>query len=156
VMMGFMANKYIGIPLGSKPSLTGLFRTSWKANANVREYDSTDKVMVSGNRTGKDTSNELLARHFRIEYIPLIEAAISGNATLLFGDDGGIDRLVKNYLLDRGYSLNLNSAGIYQATAPAAVEVVPTTDRGRAIVPATTVAQTKIDSKNVNLAAATL
>ena len=95
-----------------------MYRDNWGANANSTTYKSTDVVMVTGNKTGKDTSNELLARHFRIEYLPLINAAITGKAKILVGADTGIDKMVKEHLEHLGYELHLNSAGIYEAVNP--------------------------------------
>jgi hypothetical protein len=115
IIMGFAANKYIGIPLEAR-SRTSMYRDNWGTNANATAYKSTDVVMVSGNRTGKDTSNELLARHFRTQYLPLINAAIAGKAKILVGADAGIDTMVREHLNDVGYELHLNSAGIYEAT----------------------------------------
>jgi hypothetical protein len=115
IIMGFAANKYIGIPLEAK-SRTTMYRDNWGINANLTEYKSTDVVMVSGNRTGKDTSSELLARHFRTQYLPLINAAIAGKAKILLGADIGIDTMVREHLSNFGYDLHLNSAGIYEAT----------------------------------------
>jgi hypothetical protein len=115
IVMGYSANKYIGIPLEAK-SRTTLYRDNWAANANAISYKSTDVVMITGNRTGKETSNELLARHFRTEYIPLINAVVEAKATILVGADTGIDRMVKDYLVEAGYNLHLNSAGIYEAS----------------------------------------
>jgi hypothetical protein len=115
IIMGYQANKYIGIPLAAK-SRTTMYRNNWGANANSTSYKSTDVVMVTGNRTGKETSNELLARHFRTEYIPLINAVVQAQATILVGADTGIDRMVKDYLIEAGYNLHLNSAGIYEAS----------------------------------------
>ena len=112
--MGYQATKYIGIPLAAK-SRTTMYRDNWGANANSTTYKSTDVVMVTGNRTGKDTSNELLERHFRIEYLPLINAAITGKAKILIGADTGIDKMVREHLEHLGYELHLNSAGIYEA-----------------------------------------
>ena len=123
IVMGYSANKYIGIPLEAK-SRTTLYRDNWAANANAISYKSTDVVMITGNRTGKETSNELLARHFRTEYIPLINAVVEAKATILVGADTGIDRMVKDYLVEAGYNLHLNSAGIYEASNQApAVEI---------------------------------
>lgn len=113
--MGYQASKYIGIPLAAK-SRTTMYRDNWGANANATSYKSSDVVMVTGNRTGKDTSNELLARHFRTEYIPLLNAAVQAQATILVGADTGIDRMVTDYLVEAGYNLYLNSAGIYEAS----------------------------------------
>jgi hypothetical protein len=121
IIMGFAANKYIGIPLEAK-SRTTMYRDNWGTNANVTTYNSTDVVMVSGNRTGKDTSNELLARHFRTQYLPLINAAIAGKAKILVGADAGIDTMVRAHLSDFGYDLHLNSAGIYEATIQAQLQ----------------------------------
>lgn len=123
IIMGFAANKYIGIPLEAK-SRTTMYRDNWGTNANAIAYKSTDVVMVTGNRTGKETSNELLARHFRTEYLPLLNAAVQAQATILVGADTGIDRMVKDYLVEAGYNLHLNSAGIYEASNQApAVEI---------------------------------
>jgi hypothetical protein len=118
IIMGYQATKYIGIPLEAK-SRTTMYRDNWGANANSTTYRSTDVVMVTGNRTGKDTSNELLARHFRTEYLPLLDAAVQAQATILAGTDTGIDRMVKDYLVEAGYNLHLNSAGIYEASTHA-------------------------------------
>jgi hypothetical protein len=118
IIMGYQATKYIGIPLEAK-SRTTMYRDNWGANANSTTYKSTDVVMVTGNRTGKDTSNELLARHFRTEYQPLLNAAVQAQATILVGADTGIDRMVKDYLVEAGYNLHLNSAGIYEASTQA-------------------------------------
>ena len=115
IVMGYTANKYIGIPLETK-SRTTMYRDAWGVNANSTTYNSTDIVMVSGNRTGKDTSNSLLARHFRTQYVPLLAAAIAGKAKILVGNDTGIDRMVREYLTQAGYDLHLNSAGILEAT----------------------------------------
>jgi hypothetical protein len=115
IIMGYQASKYIGIPLEAK-SRTTMYRDNWGANANATSYKSTDVVMVTGNRTGKETSNELLARHFRTEYIPLINAVVDAQATILVGADTGIDRMVKDYLIEAGYNLHLNCAGIYEAS----------------------------------------
>jgi hypothetical protein len=115
IMMGFQANKYIGIPLTEVKSMTKLFRDSWGVNANKIGYNSADKVMVTGNRSNASTSNELLAQHFRTQYLPLIDAAVKAKATLLFGSDGGIDTLLKNHLIEIGYDLHLNSAGVFEA-----------------------------------------
>jgi hypothetical protein len=91
------------------------------ANANVTRYAPDDVVMVTGNRTGKDTSNELLAQHFRIQYLPLINAAVQSKSTIVFGSDGGIDTMLKDYLTRIGSDVQLNSAGIYEADTRAAV-----------------------------------
>jgi hypothetical protein len=115
IIMGYQANKYIGIPLEAK-SRTTMYRDNWGANANATTYKSTDVVMVTGNRTGKETSNELLAQHFRTEYIQLINAVVKAQATILIGADTGIDRMVKDYLVEAGYNLHLNAAGIYEAS----------------------------------------
>jgi hypothetical protein len=115
IIMGYQANKYIGIPLETK-SRTTMYRDNWGADANATTYKSTDVVMVTGNRTGKETSNELLARHFRTEYIQLINAVVKAQATILVGADTGIDRMVKDYLVEAGYNLHLNAAGIYEAS----------------------------------------
>jgi hypothetical protein len=114
IVMGFAANKYIGIPLEAK-SRTTMYRDNWAANANTTTYKSTDVVMVTGNRTGKDTSNELLAQHFRTQYLPLLNLAIAAKAKILVGNDTGIDLMVRNRLSELGYNLHLNSAGIYEA-----------------------------------------
>ncbi len=118
IIMGYQASKYIGIPLAAK-SRTTMYRDNWGANANSITYKSTDVVMVTGNRTGKDTSNELLARHFRTKYLPLLNTAVQAQATILVGADTGIDRMVKDYLVEAGYNLHLNSAGIYEASTQA-------------------------------------
>jgi hypothetical protein len=117
IVMGYAANKYIGIPLEAK-SRTSMYRDNWGVKANCTAYSSTDVVMISGNRTGKETSNELLARHFRTQYLPLLAAAITGKAKILVGNDAGIDLMVREYLSSAGYNLHLNSAGILAATAP--------------------------------------
>jgi hypothetical protein len=114
IVMGFAANKYIGIPLEAK-SRTTMYRDNWAANANTTTYKSTDVVMVTGNRTGKDTSNELLAQHFRTQYLPLLDLAIAAKAKILVGNDTGIDLMVRDRLSELGYNLHLNSAGIYEA-----------------------------------------
>jgi hypothetical protein len=116
IVMGFQANKYIGIPLNEKKNMTQLFRDSWGENANKIGYNSADKVMVTGNRSNPDTSNELLAQHFRTQYLPLIDAVVKAKATLLFGSDGGIDTMLKTHLTEIGYDLSLNSAGVFEAT----------------------------------------
>jgi hypothetical protein len=118
IIMGYQATKYIGIPLEAK-SRTTMYRDNWGANANSTTYKSTDVVMVTGNRTGKDTSNELLARHFRTEYVRLLNAAVQAQATILVGADTGIDRMVKDYLVEARYNIHLNSAGIYEASTQA-------------------------------------
>jgi hypothetical protein len=115
IVMGFAANKYIGIPLDPK-SRTAMYRDNWGVNANTTTYTSTDVVMVSGNRTGKDTNNELLARHFRMQYLPLINAAFAGRVKILVGGDTGIDLMVREHLGYLGYELQQNAAGIYEAT----------------------------------------
>jgi hypothetical protein len=115
IVMGYAANKYIGISLETK-SRTSMYRDNWGVRANCTAYSSTDVVMVSGNRTGKDTSDELLARHFRTQYLPLINAAMTGKARILVGADAGIDRMVREHLEHFGYNLQLNSAGIFEAT----------------------------------------
>jgi hypothetical protein len=115
IIMGYQANKYIGIPLTAK-SHTTMYRDNWGAHANATSYKSTDVVMVTGNRTGKETSNELLARHFGTEYLPLLNTAVKAQAKILVGADTGIDRMVKDYLVEAGYNLDLNSAGIYEAS----------------------------------------
>jgi hypothetical protein len=119
IVMGFAANKYIGIPLDTK-SRTAMYRDNWGVNANSTIYTSTDVVMVSGNRTSRDTSNELLARHFRTQYLPLINAAVEGRAKILVGGDTGIDSMVREHLGYLGYELQQNAAGIYEATLTAA------------------------------------
>jgi hypothetical protein len=118
IIMGYQASKYIGIPLEAK-SRTTMYRDNWGANANSTTYKSTDVVMVTGNRTGKDTSNELLARHFRTKYLPLLNTVVQAQATILVGADTGIDRMVKDYLVEVGYNFHLNSAGIYEASTQA-------------------------------------
>ncbi len=115
IMMGFAANKYIGIPLEAR-SRTSMYRDNWGTNANVTAYKSTDVVMVSGNRTGRDTSNELLAQHFRTQYAPQIDIATKAKAKFLVGADTGIDKMTRDYLVEAGYDLYLNSAGIYEAS----------------------------------------
>jgi hypothetical protein len=120
IMMGFRATKYIGIPLASI-SITTKYRDAWGENANVTKYKSEDVVMVTGNRSGKDTSNELLAQHFRTQYLPLINAAVQGKSTIVFGSDGGIDMMLKNYLNRIGSDVQLNSAGFFEADTRAAV-----------------------------------
>ena len=122
IIMGFSASKYIGVPLEAN-SRTSMYRDNWGANANSTTYESTDVVMISGNRTGKDTSNELLARHYRTQYLPLINAAVAGKAKILVGADAGIDRMVREHLIDLGYELQQNAAGIYEASIQWQVEV---------------------------------
>ncbi len=114
IIMGYQANKYIGIPLETK-SRTTMYRDNWGINANSTTYKSSDVVMVTGNRTGKDTSDELLSRHFRTQYLPLINAAMTSKARILVGADTGIDKMVREHLEHFGYDLQLNSAGIYEA-----------------------------------------
>jgi hypothetical protein len=120
IMMGFRATKYIGIPLTSI-SITTKYRDAWGENANVTKYKSDDVVMITGNRTGKDTSNELLAQHFRTQYLPLINAAVQAKSTIVFGSDGGIDMMLKDYLNRIGSDVQLNSAGFFEADTRAAV-----------------------------------
>ncbi len=115
IVMGFKANKYIGIPLTTKKNITQLFQDSWGENANKIGYNSEDIVMVTGNRSNLHTSSELLAQHFRTQYLPLIDAAVKAKATLLFGSDGGIDTMLRKHLTEIGYELTLNSAGVFEA-----------------------------------------
>ena len=133
IAMGYMANKYIGVPLEPK-SRTAMYRDNWGTKANNTAYTATDVVMVSGNRTGKDTSNELLARHFRTQYLPSIDAAVAGKAKILVGGDTGIDFMVREHLSNVGYDLQQNAAGIYEASArlqqiEAPVTLLPVSER---------------------------
>lgn len=122
IVMGYAANKYIGIPLETK-SRTAMYRDAWSVNANSSSYKSTDVVMVSGNRTGKDTSDELLARHFRTQYVPLLNAVLEAKAKILVGNDSGIDRMTRDHLTHLGYDLQFNSAGICEAAFPTEIKL---------------------------------
>ena len=49
----------------------------------------------------------------------MLNTAVQAQATILVGADTGIDRMVKDYLVEAGYNLHLNSAGIYEASTQA-------------------------------------
>lgn len=116
--MGYQSTKYIGIPLEEK-SRTTLYRDSWGVNANSNTYKSSDVVMVTGNRASTALGQALLARHFRRQYVPLLDAAVQAKATILFGADAGIDPMVKQHLSQLGYDFHLNSVGFYEARSQA-------------------------------------
>jgi hypothetical protein len=114
ILMGTQANKYIGIPTEPK-SYTAKYQANWGANANCTTYTPGDVVMVTGNRANTALGQELLKTHFQVNYLPLLQAAVSGGAKILCGNDGGIDGMVRDYLSDLGYDLHLHSAGFWEA-----------------------------------------
>jgi hypothetical protein len=46
---------------------------------------------------------------------------VQSKSTIVFGSDGGIDTMLKDYLTRIGSDVQLNSAGIYEADTTAAV-----------------------------------
>ncbi|PSB58399.1 hypothetical protein, partial [Chamaesiphon polymorphus] len=116
VAMGFAANKYIGKSLLSQPSRVELYTEAYGENANTSKYESTDTVLVTGNRfDGKTVIRQNLEPFFHQEYLPLLKAARKSGATIVFGDGNAVDALTRKYLSAAGYTVLEHPCGYNEA-----------------------------------------
>ncbi len=116
ISMGFAANKYIGKSLLNSPSRTDLYQDGYAENANTDRYQTSDVVMVSGNRfDGKSVIRSTLEPFFDQNYLPLLKAARQAKATIVFGDGNSVDALAKNYLEQSGYTVLEHPHGYNEA-----------------------------------------
>lgn len=107
-------------------SSTRLYEQAWGELANTGKYKSEDAIMVSGSgpwrREGDDRSKlqieQDLHQVFASHYQPLLDQAIAAGSQILVGNAKGTDQLVVAYLQDKGYALNWQPQGYYQAATP--------------------------------------
>ncbi|WP_407073018.1 hypothetical protein [Pseudanabaena galeata] len=107
-------------------SSTRLYEQAWGELANTGKYKSEDAIMVSGSgpwrREGDDRSKlqieQDLHQVFASHYQPLLDQAIAAGSQILVGNAKGTDQLVVSYLQEKGYALNWQPQGYYQAETP--------------------------------------
>jgi hypothetical protein len=106
-------------------SSTRLYEKAWGEQANTGKYKADDVIMVSGSgpwlREGDDRTKPQIEKDlnqvFKTHYQPLLDQAIAAGSQILLGNAKGTDQLVMVYLQEKGYALNWQPQGYYQATS---------------------------------------
>jgi hypothetical protein len=123
--MAEIATQFIG--KASTPinvySSTRLYEQAWGELANTGKYKSDDAVMVSGSGPWRREGDERpkpqiekdLKQLFEGHYKPLLDQAIAAGSQILVGNAKGTDQLVVGYLQEKGYALDWQPQGYYQA-----------------------------------------
>ncbi len=124
--MAEIATQFIG--KASTPenvySSTRLYEQAWGDLANTGKYKSDDAIMVSGSGPWRREGDERIKPQieqdinqlFDTHYKPLLDQAISVGSQILVGNAKGTDRLVVGYLQEKGYALDWQPQGYYQAS----------------------------------------
>ena len=107
-------------------SSTRLYEQAWRELANTGKYKSEDAIMVSGSgpwrREGDERTKPQIEQDlhqvFTSHYQPLLDQAIAAGSQILVGNAKGTDQLVMAYLQEKGYVLNWQPQGYYQAATP--------------------------------------
>lgn len=116
--MAAIATQFIGMPVDrEKFSSTADYLKCWQRYglANTGNYSDRDVVMVSGNGPWR-ASSEQIQTVFETHYKPLLEKAIAVQAQFVIGNAPGCDRLVQDYLQQRGYQFNQSDRGYLQGS----------------------------------------
>ncbi|MGK7879407.1 MAG: hypothetical protein AB4060_04815, partial [Crocosphaera sp.] len=108
--MASIATQFIGVPAQNDPnkaSSTRDYQIAWNQYnlANTGDYTPDDTIMVSGSGPWRGVTHEQIKATFETHYKPLLEKAIDVQASFVVGNAKGTDKLVINYLKERGYEL---------------------------------------------------
>lgn len=117
--MAEVATKFIGksaAPANTFSS-TRNYEQAWGDLANSGHYLATDIVMVSGSGSWRGVTESQIAQTFQEHYVPEMNKAIAAGSNFVVGNADGTDRLVQNYLQERGYQLEVLN-GFMEATSP--------------------------------------
>ncbi|MFN5967257.1 MAG: hypothetical protein ACK46E_19440, partial [Pseudanabaena sp.] len=104
-------------------SSTRLYEQAWEELANTGKYQTEDVIMVSGSgpwrREGDERTKTQIEQDlhqvFTSHYQPLLDQAIAAGSQILVGNAKGTDQLVVAYMQEKGYTLNWQPQGYYQA-----------------------------------------
>ncbi|MDX2256939.1 MAG: hypothetical protein NW214_15610, partial [Pseudanabaenaceae cyanobacterium bins.39] len=123
--MAAIATQFIGKAATPETvySSTRLYEQAWGEQANTGKYQPEDVIMVSGSgpwrREGDERTKTQIEQDlhqvFTSHYQPLLDQAIAAGSQILVGNAKGTDQLVMAYLQEKGYVLNWQSQGYYQA-----------------------------------------
>jgi len=125
--MAEIATQFIGKAANPETvySSTRLYEQAWGEQANTGKYKADDVIMVSGSgpwrREGDDRTKPQIEKDlnqvFKTHYQPLLDQAIAAGSQILLGNAKGTDQLVMVYLQEKGYALNWQPQGYYQASS---------------------------------------
>lgn len=121
--MADRATQFIGISSAPDgvPSSTRNYQQAWGNRANTGKYSEADVIMVSGSGPWRGVSEEQIKANFEKHYVPLLDAAIAAGSQILVGNAKGGDRLVQQYLKERGYQDDWDERGYWQMS-PGVIE----------------------------------
>ncbi|MEN9568455.1 MAG: hypothetical protein RLZZ69_3651, partial [Cyanobacteriota bacterium] len=118
IAMGAVATQFIGTPVRyDGKSSTEKYQQAWGDKANTGKYSPQDIVMVSGNGNWRGVQLTEIEAVFNGVYAPLLDKAIAAKAQIVVGSAQGTDRLVQEYLKNKGYQLSDSGEGYMKATA---------------------------------------
>ncbi|WP_049858581.1 hypothetical protein [Gloeothece citriformis] len=108
--MAQVATQFIGKSAQSKEmilSSTAKYQQCWDAFrlANTGNYTSSDVIMISGSGPWRGVTDEQIQTIFEQHYKPLLGKAIAANSQFVVGNAAGTDKLVQDYLTEKGYEL---------------------------------------------------
>ncbi|MDY7014243.1 MAG: hypothetical protein SVX43_11715, partial [Cyanobacteriota bacterium] len=108
--MAEIATQFIGRSAAPPhvPSSTRNYEQAWGSRANTGNYNSNDVVMVSGSGPWRGVTDAQIRATFESHYVPLLERAIAARAAMVVGNAKGTDRLVQQYLQERGYKIGIH------------------------------------------------
>ncbi|MCH2248086.1 MAG: hypothetical protein MK111_26260, partial [Crocosphaera sp.] len=109
--MASLATQFIGVPAQNDPnkaSSTRDYQIAWNQYnlANTGNYTADDTIMVSGSGPWRGVTDQQIQETFETHYKPLLEKAVNAQASFVVGNAKGTDKLVINYLKERGYKFN--------------------------------------------------
>jgi hypothetical protein len=111
-------------------SSTRLYEQAWGELANAGKYKVDDVIMVSGSgpwrREGDERTKSQIEQDlhqvFDSHYKPLLDQAIAVGSQILVGNAKGTDQLVMGYLKEKGYILDWQPQGYFQASTKQRVQ----------------------------------